>query len=136
MSRQQPMTDEQFLYLQSRGRIAALGVAQMAFISAIVFSITAIKFGFNWTDLDWGPAWKAIFWVHLFGLSVVGIPALAYLGLLRSDHLTERLKLMPRLIKSANEWLEILCAYGVVCLAIGALTLLSALAVNWYPASP
>jgi hypothetical protein len=130
------MTDEAFLYAQSQGRIAALGVAQVAFIAAIVFSITAMKFGFKWTDLDWGLAWKAIFWSHLVGLSAIGIPALAYFGLLRSAHLTERLKLMPRLVKSANAWLETLCAYGVVFLAIGAITLLSALAVNWYRASP
>lgn len=136
MSQKQPMTDAEFLYARSRGRIAALGVAQVAFIAAIVFSITAIKFGLNWTDLDWGPAWKAIFWVHLVGLSVTGILALAYFGLLRSDHLTERLKLMPRLIKSANDWLETLCFYGFVFLVIGAITLLYALAVDWFRAPP
>lgn len=130
------MTDEEFLYVQSRGRIAALGVAQVAFIAAIVFSITAIKFGLSWTDLDWGPAWKAIFWVHLVGLSVIGIPALAYFALLRSHRLSERLKLMPQLVKSANDWLETLCLYGVVSLAIGALILLYALVVQWYRGSP
>jgi hypothetical protein len=136
VSRQQPMTDEQFLYAQSQGRVAALGVAQVAFIAAIVFSITAIKFRFNWTDLDWSPAWKAIFWIHLVGLSLAGIPALAYFGALRSDHLSERLKLRPRLVQSANDWLVTICGYGVVFLAIGAVTVLSALAVNWYRASP
>ena len=129
------MTDEEFLYAQSRGRIAALGVAQVACIAAIAFSVSAMQFGFDWTDLDWSLAWKSIFWVHLVGLSAIGIPALVYIGLLRSAHLTERLKLMPRLVKSANAWLETLCAYGVVFLAIGAITLVSALAVNWYRAS-
>ena len=134
MSQKKPMTDEQFLYAQSRGRIAALGVAQIAFFSAIAFSVSAMKFGLNWTDLDWSPAWKSIFWVHLVGISATGIPALAYFVLLRSDHLTGRLKLMPKLIKSANDWLESLCAYGVIALTIGAITLLSALVVKWYRA--
>jgi hypothetical protein len=136
MSRQQPMTDAAFLYAQSQGRIAALGVAQVALIAAIVFSITAMMFGLQWTDLDWSPVWKAIFWSHLVMLSVAGIPALAYLGVLRSYRMTERLKLRPRLLQSANDWFVTICGYGVVFLAIGAITLMSTLAVNWYRASP